>query len=81
MECVPDKPPSEADFATAWVKYPKAKSEWEAISLMLKEKWDLQTLQVGLCNDKIKALNDWYDQQTTLENSHDATGGADLPRR
>lgn len=81
-ECKPSPPPSEKDLLTAYIRFPKAKSDWEAVSLLMKEEWDKQTLQVGLCNDKIKALNGWYEKQkTTLENYHDATGGADLPRR
>lgn len=81
-ECKPNPPPSETDILTAYIRYPKAKSEWEAMFLLMKEEWDKQTLQVGLCNDKIKALNGWYDEQkATLEKYHDATGGTDLPRR
>lgn len=81
-ECKPNPPPSPDDVLTAYIRFPKAKSQWEAVALLMEDEWAKQTLQVGLCNDKINALNGWYDKQkTTLENHHDATGGADLPRR
>ena len=80
-DCQPNEPPSVDDILTAYIKFPKAKSQWEAIALLMQEEWSKQTVQVGLCNDKIRALNGWYEKQTTtLENTHDTAGGADLSR-
>lgn len=47
---------------------------------MMQEEWSKQTITVGLCNDKIKSLRDWYDKQATLEKKHDTAGGATRSR-
>jgi hypothetical protein len=79
-DCKPNEPPSAQDLLTAYIKFPKAKSPWEAIALMMQEHWAKQTVQVGLCNDKIQSIKDWYNKQPTLEKNHDTTGGADPTR-
>lgn len=67
----------------AWATYPEAHTHWEAIALLFKEAWERQTVRVGLCNDMIDSLNDWYHQHNNtpvMENTHDTGGGANLTR-
>lgn len=74
-DCKPNEPPTTEAILNSRTTFPKAKSHWEAIALLFEDHWEKQTLQVGLCNDQLQAIKEWYEKQSTLEKNHDVAGG------
>lgn len=63
-------------------RYPQSTTHWEAISLLLVDAWQAQTLEAGLCNDKITHLNKWFNQHypPSVEKPHDTGESVNRPR-
>lgn len=81
-ECEPIPPVTLEQLLNAQLEYPQSTSHWEAISLLLTDAWEQQTVRLGLCNNKIVKLNEWYDQHNTplTEKINDSGGGVNLTR-